>query len=106
MVRKYKRKRPRPWRNKDKRMALAARMRAEGKSLREIGKLLVVHWETVRRDLARWDAQQGDMPANVISLSQKLSHSTVATDPPRGDLRQADATDPVRPIAINDRRSS
>lgn len=105
MVRKYVRKRPRQWRDKDKRMEAAVRLRAAGKSLREIGAALAVNHETVRRDLARWDAQQASAaPANVIQLSQRLPHPGVANDPARGDLRQLNATEDATPIALNARR--
>lgn len=67
-------------------MQAAVRMRAEGKSLREIGTELAVTYETVRRDLARWDAQATAAPSNVVSLSQKLSHRPVTSDPTQGQL--------------------
>lgn len=56
MVRQYKRKRPRQWRDKDKRMAAVVKLRAQGRSLREIGMELGVSHNTVVRDLARQDA--------------------------------------------------
>jgi transposase len=55
---------------RDKRMAAAAALRAAGKSLRDIGKELGVSYQTVSNDLARWDAQQPTIPANVIPLSR------------------------------------
>lgn len=82
-MRKYKRKGPRQWRDKDKRMTLAVRMRAEGKSLREIGDALAVSYMTVARDLERWDRQHSTVE-NVVSLSQKLSQRAVTTDPQAG----------------------
>jgi hypothetical protein len=90
-MREYKRKGPRPWRDKDKRMAAAVRLRAEGKSLREIAKELAVGVATIHRDLARWDAQQ-----NVVSLFQ----SGVPSRPQRGNLEQSNGTAeaPVTPI--------
>lgn len=75
MPRTYKRKRPR---NPDKRMAAAVRLRTEGLSLRQIAERLAVHHRTVERDLARWDAER----PNVLPL---LSHSGVASLPPRGE---------------------
>lgn len=92
-MRNYQRKRPPQWRNKDKRMAAAVRLRVQGMSLREIGAALAVNHETVRRDLARWDAQQASTASNVVSLSRKLSQTAVANDPARGELRQVDATE-------------
>lgn len=48
-------------------MDLAVRLRAEGMSLRQAARMLGVSYETVRRDLARWDAARG----NVVELSQR-----------------------------------
>lgn len=76
-MRKYKRKRPSGWADKDQRMILAARLRDEGKSLRQAARVLGVTYETVRRDLARWDAAAH---GNVIELSQRR----VTTRPARG----------------------
>jgi len=68
VVRQYKRKRPRQWRDKDRRMALAVRMRAEGKSTRQIGEELAVSHQTVMRDLARWDERQAAVVQNVVQF--------------------------------------
>ncbi len=101
MVRHYKRKRPRQWRDKDKRMALAVRMHAEGKSLREIaGELGVSSPQTIANDLKRWNAQQAAMPSNVVPLSKKVSKPAVQSDPPRGEIGHPDWT----PTPIADRR--
>ena len=54
-MRTYQRKRPRQWSDKDNRMARAARLRAEGKSLRDIGAELRISPATAMRDLRRWD---------------------------------------------------
>lgn len=84
-MRTYKRKGPRQWSDKDKRMNLAVRMRAEGKSLREIAVELAVSHQTVSNDLARWDERQAKaVPSNVIALSTKTSNSTVKNDPQAG----------------------
>lgn len=64
MVRQYKRKGKTPWPDKDKRMAAAVRKRAEGKSLREIGKELGVSEFAVRCDLKRWQ----ETHPNVVPL--------------------------------------
>lgn len=69
---------------RDKRMVEAARLRTAGMSLRQIAKELSVSYQTVSNDLARWDAQQPKMPANVVSLSRKLSKSGVRNSPPGG----------------------
>lgn len=68
MVRKYKRKGKTPRRDKDKRMAAAVRKRAEGKSLREIGRELGVSEGTIRNDLKRWQEER----PNVIPLRKPV----------------------------------
>lgn len=75
-MRKYKRKRPAQWRDKDKRMLAAVRLRADGKSLREIAKELAVSYQTVANDLARWERER----PNVILLS----NPAVKSYPPPG----------------------
>ena len=82
MARKYKRKGKTPWPDKDKRMAAAVRKRAEGKSLREIGRELGVSEITVRRDLARWEAER----PNVIPLR----HSAATSRPAWGEMSHSD----------------
>jgi transposase len=54
------------------RMRRAAGLRAQGKSLREIARILHVHHDTVWRDLRRWDEEE----ANVTRLSDRLSEKT------------------------------
>lgn len=71
MVRRYWRR----LRDRGRRMRAAARLRAEGLSLRKIGVLLAVSHETVRRDLARWDETQA-----------KVSHLPVTNSPRRGQF--------------------
>lgn len=82
-MRNYKRKGPRPWRDKDKRMAAAMRKRAEGKSLREIAKELAVTHPTVLADLRKWD----ELHPNVVSL---LVNRGGKSDPAGGEIYQAD----------------
>ena len=95
-MRNYKRKGPRPWRDKDKRMTAAVRLRDESKSLREIAKELAVSHQTVANDLARWDREH----ANVIPLSKP----TVKTDPVRGEIRHPDLTALPAVASLGDRR--
>jgi Helix-turn-helix domain of resolvase len=82
-VRKYKRKRPSGWPDKNRRMVLAVRLRAEGKSLRQIARELAVGVATVHRDLARWDEL-----SNVVSLFQP----GVPARPQRGNLERLSGT--------------
>ena len=65
-MRNYKRKHASQWRDRDRRMTLAARMRGAGMSLREIARELAVGHQTVIRDLRRWDEIGG---ANVVHFS-------------------------------------
>lgn len=88
MVRHYKRKGARPWRDKDKRMALAVRMRAEGASLREIGKELAVTHPTVLADLRKWDALHPNvvsLPVNRDGKSHPAGGETYQPDLPPGE---------------------
>lgn len=94
-MRNYKRKRPRQWRDKNKRMAAAVRLRTAGKSTHETGALLAVSHQTVMRDLARWDAQQ--------SAVQNVVHFPGPSRPRGGNLDQPDGPLP-EPVAINARR--
>lgn len=84
-MRTYKRKRPRQWRDKDKRMALAVRMRAEGKSTHQTAAELAVSHQTVMRDLARWDERQ-QVVQNVVQFPGP-------SRPARGNLDHADGPD-------------
>jgi hypothetical protein len=74
MTRTYKPVRPKAPR--EARMRRAARLRDEGKSLREIAAIQEVSHETVRRDLAAWDEKNA--PAATVS------HLPVTKTPPRG----------------------
>jgi hypothetical protein len=97
-MRTYERKGPRPWRNKDKRMIAAVRLRVEGKSLREIAKELTVSHETVRRDLARWHREHANVAALPVTSACHIS-------PPRGQLvtPECDSGD-GHVVAMSDRR--
>jgi hypothetical protein len=92
-MRNYKRKRSHQWRDKNKRMTAAVRLRAQGKSLRDIGKELAVSEGTVRNDLKRWRAEH----PNVVPLRKSGAQSY----PAGGEITQPD----YAPIAsFNSRR--
>lgn len=74
MTRTYKPLRTK--RLREARMGRAARLRAEGKSLREIAAIQEVSHETVRRDLAAWDLKNAP--------SATVSHFPVTKVPPGG----------------------
>jgi transposase len=63
----------------------AARLRAEGKSLREIGAELRISPATAMRDLRRWDESRAALPANVFQLR-------VSSHPLEAEMKQADET--------------
>lgn len=96
MPRTYALKKRRQWRDKNKRMTDAVRLRGEGLSLRAIAAELVVDEATVRRDLARWERER----PNVTPLR----HSAAAFSPGGGESPHPDAaaTGTVHPL----RRSS
>jgi Homeodomain-like domain len=79
----YKRKRPQKA-SRDQRAPKAARLRAEGKSLREIAAETGVSHQTVRNDLTWWDECQEAAPPNVIALSSRASKTGVKNDPRTG----------------------
>jgi hypothetical protein len=105
-VRTYKRKGPRPWRDKDKRMTAAVRLRAQGLSLRQIGKELAVSEGTVRNDLARWEREH---PANVVPLVRKTD---AQSRPAGGEIAHPDYAPRTTPEAapavasLSDRRKA
>jgi hypothetical protein len=96
-MRDYKRKRPRQWRDKDKRMCAAVRLRAEGMSLRQIGRELAVSEITVRRDLARWAAER----PNVIPLR----HPAATSHPTGGNMSHSDVA-PKALVSVIGRRNA
>lgn len=53
----------------DERMAVAARYRAEGLTLRQSAGRMLVSYGTVRRDLVRWDRVRGQVPPRIARLS-------------------------------------
>jgi DNA-binding CsgD family transcriptional regulator len=100
MVRTYKRKGPRPWRDKDKRMAAAVRLRAEGKSLREIAAVLRVSPQTIMRDLQRYDEKSREQAA----VFQNVFQLPVPSRPQGGEMEHPHGTPGDAPIALNARR--
>ena len=61
---------PRPKIDRTRRMAVAARLHAEGLSLRQIGKRLSVSYQTIARDLDEWDQKKAEMPPAILRLSR------------------------------------
>jgi hypothetical protein len=56
--------------DKDRRMAVAVRLTAEGLSLRQAAARLSVSYQTIARDLARWDREGRAMPPAIVRLSR------------------------------------
>lgn len=56
--------------DKDRRMAVAVRLTAEGLSLREIAARLSVSHQTVANDLGRWERERSSMPLMIVRLSK------------------------------------
>ena len=56
--------------DRTRRMAVVARLHAEGLSLRQIGKRLSVSYQTVARDLGAWDRKKAEMPPAILRLSR------------------------------------
>ncbi len=81
-MRTYKRKTARRG-SRDKRMATVARLRAEGKSLREIGRMLSISDGTVRNDLKRWRSER----PNVTPL---VRNPGAQSCPAGGEVTQPD----------------
>jgi hypothetical protein len=80
-MRTYK---PKPGMDKDRRMAVAARLTAEGLSLREVAARLTVSHMTVTRDLDRWDRERPSMPLAIIRLAQPAVTPACNKTAPRG----------------------
>lgn len=56
--------------DKDRRMAVAVRLTAEGLSLREVSARLSVSHQTVANDLARWETARAAVPLMIVRLSK------------------------------------
>jgi len=76
-MRTYKRK---TLLDRDRRMAVAVRLRAEGLSLRQVAARLYVNHQTVANDLARWQRDRSSMPLKLVRLSKPAVEKT----PPGG----------------------
>lgn len=63
------------WKDPDKRMTAAVRMRAGGWSLREIGDRLGVSKDTIQRDLARYESQEVSHLLSHLALSDPLNET-------------------------------
>ena len=88
-MRKYKRKR-----NPRGRMLRAVELRAQGLSLRQIGRELACSEGTVRNDLARWECER----ANVTALARK---TTAQNSPPGGENYAPDyAAEPGKVVPL------
>jgi transposase len=63
----------RRWKDPDKRMAAAVRMREGGLSLRQIGDRLGVSKDTIQRDLARYESQEVSHLLSHLALADPLN---------------------------------
>ena len=68
------------WRDTDKRMRMAVKLRQQGLSLRKIADRLVVDKRTIQRDLARWEAAEvdrflGHFTGAYVALEPRMPHS-------------------------------
>ncbi len=103
-MRKYKRKRPGGWPNKDKRMILAVRLvREEGKSQRQAARVLGVSEGTVRNDLKRWQANVNVVPLVRKSSAQNRPHGGEITHPDYAPRTTAEAMGiPPHPMTVRE----
>ncbi len=77
----------------DERMAVAARYRAEGLTLRQSAERMLVSYGTVRRDLARWDQVKDQVPPRIARLSVPVTQPRYI-GPLGDDAGIPDVTDP------------
>lgn len=86
--------------DKDRRMAVAVRLTAEGLSLREVAARLSVSHMTVTRDLARWDSEGSAMPLAIIRLSKPAVTPACNKTAPGGEevTAECDSTAAVIPL--------
>lgn len=57
----------------DERMAVAARYRGEGLTLRQSAERMLVSYGTVRRDLIRWDRVKAGMPSRIARIATPVT---------------------------------
>jgi DNA-directed RNA polymerase specialized sigma24 family protein len=67
---------------RDKRMAVAVRLHAQGMSVREIARRQSVSHTTIQNDLARWERVRGEMPLEILRLSRPAGNRTWQPDVP------------------------
>lgn len=85
---------------RDRRMAAAVRLTAEGQSLREIAETLDVSYQTVANYLAQWETALPRLPIDIVALSKP----SVKTNPIEAEVLTADfdsraAVIPLRRLA-------
>jgi transcriptional regulator with XRE-family HTH domain len=68
-------------RERERRMADCARMRAEGLSLRAIGQRHQISHTSVRKLLAEWDTRLPEMPAELVRIASPLENRGVNPSP-------------------------
>lgn len=66
---------------RDKRMAVAVRMKAKGKTVREIADWQQVSHTTIENDLARWERVKGEMPAEILRLARPSGNKGWQAEP-------------------------
>lgn len=74
---------------RDKRMAVAVRMRAQGKTVREIAEWQRVSHTTIENDLARWERVKGEMPMDILRLARVPGNKGWQTEPDRPSSEDA-----------------
>lgn len=68
-------------RDPDRRMAITARLRAEGLSYRQIAAQQLCSYQTVARDLSRWALERDRMPLEIIRLSHPSPRAVTRNAP-------------------------
>lgn len=68
--------------DRDKRMAVAVRLKAQGMGVREIARRQSVSHTTIQNDLARWERVRDGMPLEILRLSRPAGNRTWQPDVP------------------------